>query len=87
MRKLKVFGQSMGGGNYTQVLTIILKGKWLDYAGFNIGEYVDVVNDGDKIILNKTTPPEPSTKKSLEENIDGLNKRQLDQLKEYIDKL
>ncbi len=26
-RKLKIYEQSMGGGNYTQVPTILLKGK------------------------------------------------------------
>lgn len=30
MRKLKIYSQSMGGGNYTSVATILLKGKWLE---------------------------------------------------------
>ena len=33
-RKLKIYEQSMGGGSYTSVPTIILKGKWLKEAGF-----------------------------------------------------
>ena len=41
-RKLKVYAQSMSGGNYTQVPTIILKGQWLKTAGFEAGDYVEV---------------------------------------------
>ena len=48
----------MGDGNYTQVPTILLKGKWLEEAGFRSCEYVEVECDGDKITLTKTTPPE-----------------------------
>lgn len=54
----------MGGGNYTSVPTILLKGKWLEEAGFQMGEYVAVEVEGDKITLTKTTPPEPTTNKS-----------------------
>ena len=50
-RKLKIYEQSMGGGNYTQVPTILLKGKWLEEVGFKSGEYVEVVVEGDKITL------------------------------------
>ncbi len=57
-RKLKIYAQSMGGGNYTSVPTILLKGKWLEEAGFQMGEYVVVEVQGDKITLTKTTPPE-----------------------------
>lgn len=63
--KSKVYEQSMGGGNYTLVPTIILKGQWLKTAGFEAGDYVDVVCEGDKITLTKTTSPEASGKKSL----------------------
>lgn len=34
-RKLKVYGQS--GYKYQDTPTIVLKGKWLTDAGFNIG--------------------------------------------------
>ena len=71
-RKLKVYEQSMGGGNYTQVPTIILKGQWLKTVGFTASEYVEVECDGDKITLTKTTPPEASSKKSIEEKIKGI---------------
>lgn len=87
-RKLKVYEQSMGGGNYTQVPTIILKGQWLKTAGFAAGEYVEVECDGDKITLTKTTPPETkSTKKSLEEKINELDAEQRKKLAKLIDSL
>ncbi len=53
-RKLKVYEQSMGGGNYTLVPTIILKGQWLKTAGFEAGDYVEVVCEEDKITLTKS---------------------------------
>ena len=84
-RKLKVYEQSMGGGNYTQVPTILLKGKWLEEAGFKAGEYVEVVCDGDKIILTKSSAPEP--RKSLEDRIKNLSESQKKKLSEMIDKL
>lgn len=88
MRKLKIYSQSMGGGNYTSVPTILLKGKWLEEAGFNMGEYVAVEIDGDRIILSKTTPPEKPTKKlSIEEKINELDQKQLKALNDYLDSL
>lgn len=63
-RKLKVYEQSMSGNSYTQVPTIILKGQWLKAAGFEAGQYVEVVCEGNKIILSKTTALEPTTNKS-----------------------
>lgn len=86
-RKLKVYEQSMGGGNYTPVPTILLKGKWLEDAGFKSGEYVEVVVEGDKITLTKTTPPEASSKKSLEEKIKDLDPEQRKKLAQMIDSL
>ena len=41
--------------NNNQVLAILLKGKWLEEAGFKCGEYVEVEVEGDKISLTKTT--------------------------------
>ena len=35
-RRLKVYGQS-NGYNYQEVPAIVLKGKWLGAAGFDIG--------------------------------------------------
>lgn len=88
MRKLKIYDQSMGGGNYTSVPTILLKGKWLEEAGFKIGEYVDVEINGDTITLTKALPPEPKAdKKSLEEKINELDPKQRKQLNAYLDSL
>ncbi len=86
-RKLKVYEQSMGGGNYTQVPTIILKGQWLKTAGFEAGEYLEVVCEGDKITLTKTTPPEVSTRKSLEERVKELDSNQRKKLADFIKKI
>jgi len=86
-RKLKIYEQSMGGGNYTHVPTILIKGKWLEEAGFKCGEYVEVVVEGDKITLTKTTPPEVKEKVSLEEKVRMLDKRQRAKLANLIDKL
>ena len=63
-RKLKVYEQAMSGSSYTQVPTIILKGQWLKAAGSETGQYVEVVCEGDKIVLSKTTAPEPTINKS-----------------------
>ena len=84
-RKLKVYEQSMGGGNYTPVPTILLKGKWLKETGFKSGEYAEVVVEGDKITLSKTTSPEASSKRSLEEKIKVLDPEQRKKLAQMID--
>ena len=53
-----------------------------------VDDYVEVECDGDKITLTKTTPPEAkSTKRSLEEKVRMLNKRQRAKLSNLIDKL
>lgn len=52
-RRLKVYAQS-NGYNYQEVPTIVLKGKWLEIAGFEIGDnfVLEVVDEG--LILRKT---------------------------------
>lgn len=51
-RNLKVYGQS--GYHYKETPTIILKGQWLERAGFNIGdEIVITVTEGKALIENK----------------------------------
>ena len=87
MRKLKIYGQSMGGGNYTLVPTILLKGKWLEEAGFLMGEYVAVEVEGDKITLTKTAPEPKSVELTLEEKINGLDSKKLKELNAYLDSL
>ena len=60
----------------------------LKAAGFEIGDYLEIECDGDKITLIKTTPPEPkATQKSLEEKIKNLDKAQREKLARVIDKL
>ena len=87
-RELKVYAQSMGGGNYTQVPTIILKGQWLKNAGFEAGDFVEIECNGDKIALTKTTPPETkSAKRSIEEKINELDSKQRKKLAKMIDSL
>ena len=51
-RRLRVYGQS-NGYNYQDVPTIVLKGKWLEVAGFDIGDsfMLEVVKDG--LVLKK----------------------------------
>ncbi len=49
-RELKVYGQS--GHKYQDTPTIVLKGKWLEDAGFRIGKKFTVYQDNGTIILN-----------------------------------
>lgn len=70
------------GGNYTPAPIILLKGKWLEEAGFKSGEYVEAIIEGDKIALAKTNPPEVSSKKSLEEKIKDLDPEQKKEISE-----
>ena len=77
----------MGGGNYTQVPAILIKGKWLEEREFKYGEYVEVEVEGDKITLTKTTPPEEKNSKPISEKIKELDESQLAKLTKFIDKL
>ena len=87
-RKLKIYSQSMSSYSSTYVPTILLKGKWLEEAGFKAGEYVEVITDSDKITLTKTAAPEPKKRKmSLEEKIEGLDEKQRKMISEMIDNL
>lgn len=42
----------MNGGSYTSVPTILLKGKWIEEAGFKMGEYVAVEVEGARLHSN-----------------------------------
>lgn len=77
----------MGGGNYTQVPAILIKGKWLEERGFKCGEYVEVEVEGDKITLTKTAQAEKENSKSISEKIKELDEIQLAKLTKFIDKL
>ena len=73
--------------NYNQVPVILLKGKWLEEAGFKCGKYVEVEFEGDKISLTKTTPPEAPSRKSLEEKIKDLDDKQRKKLAKMLESL
>lgn len=49
-RRLKVYGQS-NGYNYQDVPTIVLKGKWLETAGFNIGDRVLLERENGRLVI------------------------------------
>lgn len=50
-RELKVYGQS--GYKYQDTPTIVLKGKWLENAGFKIGDQLMVTIDANDIRITK----------------------------------
>ena len=58
--------------------------KVLEEAGFNMGEYVAVEIDGDRIILSKTTLSEKPKRLSIEEKINELDLKQLKELNAYL---
>lgn len=51
-RQLKVYGQS-NGYNYQDVPTIVLKGKWLAAAGFNIDDGISVQIDNGSLHIER----------------------------------
>ena len=51
-RRLKVYGQS-NGYNYQDVPTIVLKGQWLENAGFSIEDQIQVIVEYGKILVQK----------------------------------
>ena len=51
-RRLKVYGQS-NGYNYQEVPAIVLKGKWLENAGFSIEDQIQVIVEYGKILVQK----------------------------------
>jgi len=65
-----------------------LESNKIAISGFEAGEYVEVVCEGDKITFTKTPPPTaPASKKSLEEKISELDSKKRKKLAELIDKL
>ncbi|MCI5868785.1 MAG: type I toxin-antitoxin system SymE family toxin [Dorea sp.] len=51
-RKLKIYGQS-NGYNYKDVPAIVLKGKWLEDAGFRISDSITVDVQEGNIVISK----------------------------------
>lgn len=48
-RSVKIYG--MSGYKYQATPTIMLKGKWLEELGFEIGDYISVSCEDGKIII------------------------------------
>ena len=48
-RSVKIYG--MSGYKYQATPTIMLKGKWLEELGFEIGEYISVSCEDGKIVI------------------------------------
>lgn len=49
MRSVKIYG--MSGYKYQATPTIMLKGKWLEELGFQIGDYITVSYEDGKLII------------------------------------
>ena len=58
-RELKVYGQS--GYKYKDTATIILKGKWLENAGFKIGSSIKVSVEENQIMIKNKKKQEGKT--------------------------
>lgn len=48
-RSMKVYGQS--GYKYRETPTITLKGRWLEAAGFRIGDYISVSCENGRLVI------------------------------------
>lgn len=81
-KKLKVYGQTMSG-SFNEVSTIILKGRWLEKAGFKIGEYVEIKAENDTITITHTDPPEKEL--TLQERIESLSPQEKKKLGKIIE--
>ena len=51
MRTVKIYG--MSGYKYQATPTIMLKGKWLEELGFEIGDYITVSCENGRLIITK----------------------------------
>ena len=52
MRTVKIYG--MSGYKYQATPTIMLKGKWLEELGFEIGDYITVSCEDGRLIITGT---------------------------------
>ena len=72
----------------SELIKWILESYKITASSLVVDEYVEVECDGDKITLTKTTPPEAKkTKKSLEEKVRMLDKKQRTKIANLIDKV
>lgn len=49
VRSVKIYG--MSGYKYRTTPTIMLKGKWLEELGFEVGDYISVSCENGKIVI------------------------------------
>ena len=53
MRVLKVYYWLSGGYKCKRIPLIRLKGKWLEKAGFTVGDHIEVTITEEKLIITK----------------------------------
>jgi virulence-associated protein VagC len=76
MRTVKIYG--MSGYKYQATPTIMLKGKWLEELGFEIGDYITVSCEDGKLIITPDTERVALAKAEqefMEREMASLNKR------------
>lgn len=80
---LKVYSQYQGT---KAVPTIIIKGEWLKTITFKEGDYLEVECSEGKMVITKTTPPEP--KKTFQPTVtEGVWKGRIKMLRINMEKL
>ena len=79
-RILKIYKQTI-----KEVPEILLKGRWLESCGFNAGEFVKVVVEGDTIMIKKTKAPKK--KQSLIEKINEMTPSKKQKLEKMLEEL
>ena len=75
-RSIKVYGQS--GYKYQETPTIMLKGKWLEELGFEVGDYITVSCEDGRIIITPDAERAALVKAEqefMDREIASLNKR------------
>ena len=76
MRTVKIYG--MSGYKYQATPTIMLKGKWLEELGFEIGDYITVSCEDGRIIITPDTERAALAKAEqefMDREMASLNKR------------
>ena len=76
MRTVKIYG--MSGYKYQATPTIMLKGKWLEELGFEIGDYITVSCEDGRLIITPDTERAALAKAEqefMEREMASLNKR------------
>lgn len=75
-RNLKVYG--MSGYKFKKTATIMLKGNWLMEAGFNIGDFISVRCEDEKLIIEpdvERARMEEAEKAFMDRELKSLQKR------------